>query len=58
MEALWFVLSVIAGLLILVFLVVVHELGHGIVARRNGVAVDARVRPFRTLFSAKMSSTP
>lgn len=35
-----FVLSVIAGLMILVFLVVVHELGHAIVARRNGVTIE------------------
>lgn len=35
-----FSLSVVIGLLILVFLVVVHELGHGIVARRNGVVVE------------------
>ena len=40
LELLGFILSVIAGLLILVFLVVVHELGHGIVARRNGVTVE------------------
>jgi regulator of sigma E protease len=30
----------ISGLFILVFLVVVHELGHAIVARRNGVVVE------------------
>lgn len=35
-----FVLSVLAGLLILTFLVVIHELGHAIVARRNGVVVE------------------
>ena len=35
-----FVLSVAIGLFILVFLVVVHELGHAIVARRNGVVVE------------------
>lgn len=35
-----FILSVIAGLFILVFLVVVHELGHAIVARRNGVKIE------------------
>lgn len=35
-----FSLAVITGLLILVFLVVVHELGHAIVARRNGVVVE------------------
>lgn len=35
-----FALSVVIGLFILVFLVVVHELGHGIVARRNGVVVE------------------
>jgi len=33
-------LGIIVGLIILVFLVVVHELGHGIVARRNGVVVE------------------
>lgn len=35
-----FILSVIIGLLILVVLVVVHELGHAIAARRNGVVVE------------------
>lgn len=35
-----FALSVVIGLLILVFLVVAHELGHGIVSRRNGVVVE------------------
>lgn len=35
-----FILSVLAGLLILTFLVVIHELGHAIVARRNGVVVE------------------
>lgn len=35
-----FVLSVVIGLLILVVLVVVHELGHAIAARRNGVVVE------------------
>lgn len=33
-------LGVISGLIILVFLVVVHELGHAIMARRNGVLVE------------------
>jgi regulator of sigma E protease len=32
--------GIILGLLILVILVVVHELGHAIVARRNGVVVE------------------
>lgn len=32
--------GIIVGLFILVFLVVVHELGHAIVARRNGVVVE------------------
>ncbi|MEO7904798.1 MAG: M50 family metallopeptidase [Candidatus Saccharimonadales bacterium] len=32
--------GIIVGLVILVFLVVVHELGHAIVARRNGVVVE------------------
>lgn len=32
--------GIIIGLLILVFLVVVHELGHAIVAKRNGVVVE------------------
>lgn len=35
-----FVLSIIIGLLLLVILVVVHELGHAIAARRNGVVVE------------------
>lgn len=32
--------GVVVGLLILVLLVVVHELGHAVVARRNGVVVE------------------
>jgi len=40
METVGFILSIIVGLLLLVFLVVVHELGHAIVARRNGVVVE------------------
>lgn len=34
------ILGILTGLFILVFLVVIHELGHGIVARRNGVVVE------------------
>lgn len=34
------ILSIGLGLLILTFLVVIHELGHAIVARRNGVVVE------------------
>jgi len=34
------VFGIIGGLLILVFLVVVHELGHALVARQNGVVVE------------------
>ena len=34
------IVGIIVGLLILILLVVVHELGHGIVARRNGVIVE------------------
>lgn len=34
------VFGVILGLIVLTFLVVVHELGHAIVARRNGVVVE------------------
>ncbi len=33
-------LGIITGLIILVLLVALHELGHGIVARRNGVVVE------------------
>jgi len=33
-------LGVVSGLLVLVFLVTVHELGHAIAARRNGVVVE------------------
>lgn len=35
-----FALSVLIGLFILVLLVVLHELGHALVARRNGVVVE------------------
>jgi len=34
------IFGVALGLIVLVFLVVVHELGHAIVARRNGVVVE------------------
>lgn len=34
------IFGVVVGLIILVFLVTVHELGHAIVARRNGVVVE------------------
>lgn len=34
------VLGIILGVIILTVLVVIHELGHGIVARRNGVVVE------------------
>ncbi|HMH70182.1 MAG TPA: M50 family metallopeptidase [Candidatus Saccharimonadales bacterium] len=34
------IFGIVLGLLILVLLVVVHELGHAIVARRNGVVVE------------------
>lgn len=34
------IVGIITGLIILVLLVTVHELGHGIVARRNGVVVE------------------
>lgn len=39
-EGLSFVFSVVVGLLLLVLLVVLHELGHAIAARRNGVVVE------------------
>lgn len=34
------IIGIIVGVIILVLLVVVHELGHGIVANRNGVVVE------------------
>ncbi len=34
------ILGIITGLIILVLLVAVHEFGHGVVARRNGVVVE------------------
>ncbi len=34
------VFGVVLGLIVLVFLVVVHELGHAFIARRNGVVVE------------------
>ena len=40
LEILNFVFSVLVGLFLLVLLVVLHELGHGIAARRNGVVVE------------------
>lgn len=40
LEGLNFIFSVVLGLLLLVVLVVLHELGHAIVARRNGVVVE------------------
>ena len=33
-------LGILLGLLVLVVLVVLHELGHAIVAKRNGVVVE------------------
>jgi regulator of sigma E protease len=33
-------MGIIVGIIVLVFLVVVHELGHAILARRNGVVVE------------------
>ncbi|MES2876218.1 MAG: M50 family metallopeptidase [Patescibacteria group bacterium] len=33
-------IGILTGLIILIALVVIHELGHGIVARRNGVVVE------------------
>lgn len=33
-------IGILTGLIILIILVVIHELGHGIVARRNGVVVE------------------
>ena len=32
--------GIIVGLIVLVLLVVVHELGHALVAKRNGVVVE------------------
>lgn len=40
METIGFVFSVLVGLFLLVLLVVLHELGHAIAARRNGVVVE------------------
>lgn len=40
LEGLNFVLSVLVGLFLLVLLVVLHELGHAIASRRNGVVVE------------------
>lgn len=40
LEGLNFILSVVVGLLLLVLLVVLHELGHAIAARRNGVVIE------------------
>ena len=40
LETLNFIFSVVIGLFLLVLLVVLHELGHAIAARRNGVVVE------------------
>ena len=40
MEIIILIGQIIVGLLLLTFLVVIHELGHAIVARRNGVVVE------------------
>jgi regulator of sigma E protease len=40
LETLSFVFSVLVGIFLLVLLVVLHELGHAIAARRNGVVVE------------------
>lgn len=40
MDILILLASILLGLIILTLLVAVHELGHGIVARRNGVVVE------------------
>lgn len=40
MEIIVLIGQIIVGLLLLTFLVVIHELGHAIVARRNGVVVE------------------
>ncbi len=40
MEIIILIGQIIVGLLLLTFLVVIHELGHAIVARRNGVVVQ------------------
>jgi regulator of sigma E protease len=40
LEGLNFIFSVLVGLFLLVLLVVLHELGHAIAARRNGVVVE------------------
>lgn len=34
------ILGILLGIIVLTFLVAIHELGHGIVARRNGVRVE------------------
>lgn len=34
------IVGILVGLIVLVLLVVLHELGHAIVARRNGVVVE------------------
>src|SRR5215213_7190961 len=39
-HGLLFALSVLGGLVVMTILVVIHELGHAIVARRNGVVVE------------------
>lgn len=40
MDIVMLIFSIIVGLLLLVLLVALHEFGHGVVARRNGVEVE------------------
>jgi regulator of sigma E protease len=40
MDPLTLIFGILLGLVVLVFLVVIHELGHALVARRNGVVVE------------------
>lgn len=52
-STLYFLFQILVGLLLLTFLVVIHELGHAIVAKRNGVVVQE----FGIGFPPKFAST-
>lgn len=55
MEILGYIASIVVGLFILVFLVAIHEFGHGVVARRNGVVVEEFGIGFHRVLGAERS---
>lgn len=53
------IVGIIVGLLVLIFLVVIHELGHAVAAKRNGVDVREFAVGFPpTLYKKKVKNSP